>query len=544
MTHLVFLVRGAFRPFRCELPDDGEVLIGRGDGDAPTVQRDGDRCVVRLPDRSLSERHATLRLRGGEITVIDHSSRNGTYLRLEPSVPQPLDGGSLRLGADLTLHLDAARWDVPTRFDPPTAESLCDVLRARLGPRGAVVALGGAGEVAWRVEGEASPVVVRAEDPSRTLSSDDLAWARLVVNAFNTAVASARAAKGWRFTAVSPERRRVLAQCQRAAGTSLPVLILGPTGVGKDVLAQDLHDHSAHAEGPFVALNCAELSADRLESQLFGHARGAFTGAVSEQQGLVERAAGGTLFLDEVAEMPTEVQAKLLRYLESERGEYRRMGEARTRAARVRVIAATHRDITRDDSAFRRDLYFRLAGVVVHVPPAAQSDIDAIVREFVGRRDAEGIEVPRGDDLDRIAADAAQRTWSGGVRALRQSVERCLRMRDPALTWMQNWREACGAETVVTREPTMSEVPPAVVARLVSDVLFLAAACTAASRGALARGLGMTYQGVDQRLQSLGLSLADRAAVNRRYEESVTTLRETLARNPGLSGALQGALGA
>jgi len=546
MVTLVFLLEGAFRPLRHAFPDDCEVVVGRGgDGRQVTVSGDGSRFEVRAPAPSLSERHATLTVRGGRVTVVDHGSRNGTFQRIAAGLPRPLDA-PLWFGTELSLHLDDARWEVPDGLGATDAEALADFLGARLAGRGLAVELGGDAGHAWHLEGDARRLTVRPVDAARTVSGDDLTWVRLVVNAHNTAVASRAAAAPWGFTAVSAGRARALDQCRRAAPTRLPVLLLGPTGVGKDVLAQGLHDHAPWSRGPFVAVNCAELSPERLGSELFGHARGAFTGATADRAGLVETAAGGTLFLDEVGEMPAEVQAMLLRFLESERGEYRRMGDPRPRRALVRVVAATHRDLADPASAFRRDLYFRLAGVVVDVPAPAPDDVRAIARELFAQR-AGGRPAPAGAELEAIAADAARRPWAGGVRALRQAVDRCLQMRDPALPWADNWRAAAEGErpsSAPAPAPTGElDVSPAAASRALSDVIFLTQAAATDRRGELARRLGMTYQGVDQRLQAMGVSLDDRAAVERRLAEGTAALRALVAKSPGLAALLRGALG-
>ncbi len=545
MVTLVFLLKDAFRPLRHAFPDDCDIVVGRG-GDAHqvTVVGDGQRFEVRAPAVSLSEHHATLTVRAGQVTVVDPGSRNGTFQRIPAGRPRPLDT-PLWFGTELSLQLDDVRWDVPTEFDPLTAEGLAALLRARLQDRGLTVALGGDVGHAWHLEGDARLLTVRPADPSRTVSGDDLTWVRLVVNAYNTAVATRRAAVPWGFTALSAGRARALEQCRRAAPTRLPVLLLGPTGVGKDVLAQGLHEQSPRARGPFVAVNCAELSAERLGSELFGHTRGAFTGATADRVGLVEAAAGGTLFLDEVGEMPETVQAMLLRFLESERGEYRRMGDPRPRRALVRVVAATHRDLADPSSPFRRDLFFRLAGVVVDVPPPTPEDLRAIARELFLQR-AGPRAAPAGADLDALAAEAARTHWAGGVRGLRQAIDRCLQMRDPSRSWTDNWRSALEGERPSRVPPPPVgglDVQPATVSRALSDVIFLTAARETARRSELARRLGMTYQGVHQRLHALGLTLDDRDAVDRRLAEATAALRELVAKSPGLAALFQPALG-
>lgn len=545
MVTLVFLLKDAFRPLRHAFPDDCDIVVGRG-GEAHTVTVTGDRqrFEVRAPAASLSEHHATLTVRDGHVTVVDHGSRNGTFQRIDAGRARPLEA-PLWFGSELSLQRDDTRWNVPTDFDPLTAEQLAAVLRDHLQGRGLTVSLGGDDGHAWAITGDTRLLTVRPSDPSRTVSGDDLTWVRLVVNAYNTAVATRRTEARWHFTAVSAGRTRALQQCRRAAPTRLPVLLLGPTGVGKDVLAQGLHNHGPCAQGPFVALNCAELSPERLGSELFGHVRGAFTGATADHAGLIETASGGTLFLDEIGEMPEAVQAMLLRFLESEAGEYRRMGDTRLRRARVRIVAATHRDLTDPSCRFRRDLYHRLAGVVVDVPPPTPDDLRVIARELFQQR-AGTHTAPTGADLEAIAAEAARHRWPGGVRGLRQAVDRCLQMRDPTRSWADNWRLALEGErlshTALPPRLGALDVQPAAVSQALSELIFLSAAREPVDRTELARRLGMTYQGVHQRLKSLGLAHDDRAAIDRRAAETTATLRALVANSPGLAALLRALL--
>jgi two-component system, NtrC family, response regulator AtoC len=173
--------------------------------------------------------------------------------------------------------------------------------------------------------------------------------------------------------------QEVLATLERLAPTELTVTLIGETGTGKDVLAHTLHDYSARSEGPFVVFDCGAVAASLAESELFGHERGAFTGAHSSHPGAFERAHGGTLFLDEVGELPLELQPRLLRALEN-RG-VRRVGGTEYRPVDLRVVAATNRDLREQVAAgsFRKDLYFRLAAAVVSVPLLADLGRDDIV---------------------------------------------------------------------------------------------------------------------------------------------------------------------
>ena len=176
----------------------------------------------------------------------------------------------------------------------------------------------------------------------------------------------------------SPKMRAVLDTLSRAAASDAPVLLRGENGTGKTVLARTLHAQSQRRDGPFVVVNCPTLSEELLASELFGHAIGAFTGAVRDQPGRVEAAQSGTLFLDEIGEVSASLQAKLLRFLQDK--QFERIGESRTRRADVRVIAATNRDLDADvrSGRFREDLLYRLNVLEVHVPPLRERPEDVL----------------------------------------------------------------------------------------------------------------------------------------------------------------------
>jgi two-component system response regulator HydG len=205
------------------------------------------------------------------------------------------------------------------------------------------------------------------------------------------------------------------------------VLITGETGTGKELLARAIHYEGPRATGPFVEINCAAIPATLLESELFGHEKGAFTGAIATKPGLFELAHGGTLFLDEVATMPMELQTKLLRALESR--EIRRVGGQRTHHIEVRVIAATHGDlrsaIARGE--FREDLFYRLNVVALTLPPLRERalDVELLARVFLHRLSTRyGLPVP--PLTQAITAALHAHSWPGNVRELRNSIERAL----------------------------------------------------------------------------------------------------------------------
>jgi DNA-binding NtrC family response regulator len=227
------------------------------------------------------------------------------------------------------------------------------------------------------------------------------------------------------FLGTSAAVRRLAEEASRVQASDSPMLIQGETGTGKGVLAAWLHRHGPRSEEAFVDLNCATLSKDLLESELFGHEKGAFTGAISAKPGLLEVAHRGTLFLDELGDMDPAVQPKLLKVLEEKR--YRRLGEVRDRQVDVRLIAATHQDLAALVSikSFRHDLFYRVAAIPLVVPPL--------------RERAEDIPLLARDLLDRIAADLGRGrleitpaalaalgaySWPGNIRELRNVLER------------------------------------------------------------------------------------------------------------------------
>ncbi|MEP9386763.1 sigma-54 dependent transcriptional regulator [Mesorhizobium sp. KR9-304] len=212
----------------------------------------------------------------------------------------------------------------------------------------------------------------------------------------------------------------------RYAAHDLPVLITGETGSGKEVAARLLHQVSARAEQPFVAVNCAAIPAELLESEIFGHEKGAFTGAHQRHLGYAERAKGGTLFLDEIGDMPAALQAKLLRLIENEA--FTRLGGETPVAFRARIVAATHRDLAAGQAlGFREDLYFRLAVLPVEIPPLRQRPedivwlLDRFLENAIARSDA------RIRGFSALTEEAAlAHPWPGNVRELRNRVDRAV----------------------------------------------------------------------------------------------------------------------
>jgi transcriptional regulator with PAS, ATPase and Fis domain len=217
--------------------------------------------------------------------------------------------------------------------------------------------------------------------------------------------------------------RELFALLNRVAGTDATVLLAGETGTGKELLAEAVHQRSARAGGPFVVVDCGALPHELIGSELFGHVRGAFTGATNAKRGLIEEADGGTLFLDEVGELPLDLQPQLLRVLEKR--EVRPVGDTRSKKVSIRVIAATHRDLVASVKAgtFREDLYFRLAVVRANVPPLRKrkDDIPLLVHGILAE-----LKRPDFPLSTEMVAKLEAHDWPGNVRELRNVVERSL----------------------------------------------------------------------------------------------------------------------
>jgi DNA-binding NtrC family response regulator len=228
----------------------------------------------------------------------------------------------------------------------------------------------------------------------------------------------------------APKMRALFALLHRVAVTDTTVLLLGETGTGKEALAEAIHRNSRRAESPFIVVDCGSIPKELIGSELFGHARGAYTGAASDKQGLIEAANGGTLFLDEIGELALDLQPQLLRVLD--RRQVRRIGENRSIDVDIRVVAATHRDLRAMVRAgqFREDLYYRMAVVTAEVPPLRdrKSDIPMLASHFVKLLD-------RGDMAlsDHLLGELARHDWPGNVRELRNVVERALSLGESSI---------------------------------------------------------------------------------------------------------------
>ena len=221
--------------------------------------------------------------------------------------------------------------------------------------------------------------------------------------------------------------RRTMAQVERVAASETRVCILGETGTGKELVARTLHEHSSRASGPFITLNCAAVPAELIESELFGHEKGSFTGAAGRHVGKFEQAEHGTIFLDEIGDMPLHMQAKLLRVLEE--SEVERIGGEKPIRVDVRVLVATHRDLDQlvKENKFRQDLFHRIYVFPVYLPPLRdrREDIPSLVEHFAAQVSAQNGWKPV-PFTDEALAALQGHTWPGNVRELRNMVERLM----------------------------------------------------------------------------------------------------------------------
>ena len=470
---LVIHVEGGQPPsWVVDLPEDGEVTFGRSRG-----------ATVVLETEKVSRLHARFRRRGDRIEVEDLESRNGTRINGEKITgvrmlapgdeitigPATIFAGSaspivrrsrivdadafdLRLGAELD-HATRYRHRVTLAAlripDDKVAEALARSVRLmdlvgdyggdqfalllpRLSRDEAEVTLRRLIDEARGLDADVRAGVAIAPDDGTT--ADELfARSRAALRQSRTAGALVFGARPAPVTdsgtvvVQSPAMRRIYSLVERVADSSLSVLILGETGVGKEIVSEAIHLRSSRRNGPLIKINCASLPENLLESELFGHERGSFTGADRRKIGFFEAASGGTIFLDEIGEMQHNLQAKLLRVLE--RKVVTRVGGTDEIAVDVRVLAATHRDVESEVRAkrFREDLYFRLAGFTLAVPPLRDrgEEIVPLAEHFV-RQVAEELGQPAPTLTDDARTALRSHDWPGNVRELRNALERAV----------------------------------------------------------------------------------------------------------------------
>ncbi len=308
------------------------------------------------------------------------------------------------------------------------------------------------------------------------------------------------------FPTVSPRMEAVLKEARRIARSPAPILIMGETGAGKEVLARWIHGQSPESQGPFVALNCAALPENLAESELFGHVKGAFTGAEVNRKGKFVTADGGILFLDEIGDLPLPLQAKLLRVLEE--GAVEPVGADKNVTVNVRVIAATHRDLSAKvkDGSFREDLLFRISGFPLRVPPLRERPEDIV---FLAQRFLDEARIRQGWPAEMMGGDfraaIKERAWPGNVRELRWSVERAALLAGPGLPTPGQLGTSPVTAGDQTAAGSLEEARQDAECKAIREALATAGGNVAAT----ARILNLSRSRLYEKLAGLGLDPAD-----------------------------------
>ncbi|MBX3201263.1 MAG: sigma-54-dependent Fis family transcriptional regulator [Labilithrix sp.] len=305
---------------------------------------------------------------------------------------------------------------------------------------------------------------------------------------------------------LSPSMRELDRMVRAVAPKDVVVTLIGESGSGKEVVGRRIHELSKRRAGPFVPINCAAIPESLFESELFGHERGAFTGATERVRGKVEASSGGTLFLDELGELPLAMQAKLLRFLENRR--FMRVGGSTKVSVDTRLVCATLRPLEVEVEAgrFRPDLYYRIEGITLHLPPLRErpADIAPLAHQFIAELSAfHGVKPPK---LGRTALAALQRYgWPGNVRQLRNAMERTCLLRPGLPVRVQDLPRALQASAAASSEPsskthTLEVSLDQPLERTVQRLLLAALEVEGGNRSRAARRLGLSLRTVQRHL--------------------------------------------
>ncbi len=461
------VVLGSGLPVQHALPLEGEVVIGRSDA-----------STVRIDEDSISRRHAILRV-GERVTLEDLGSTNGSRVRERQlkrgDIAEIIPGEAFELGKVMCIvqrkggPVDKPRRNLKTHgYVEARVEEEIDkrdgasggIALARIHveghlPDGAlddavartlgvadIVGEYGPGELEvlfldvpqQQLEIRCDRLVLALKGHAKRASLGVAVWpqdglsAAALFEVANDRVQGARAGETSKPMVRGGAMDRLKKLIERVAKSDISIVLQGETGVGKEVIAREIHRASDRADRPFMGINCAALTETLLESELFGHEKGAFSGAVATKPGLLEVAEKGTVFLDEIAEMSPGIQAKLLRVLEER--QVLRVGGLSPRPIDVRFLAATHRDLEEEVAAgrFRQDLYFRLNGITLDIPPLRErvEEIEGLARGFL----LDACRRQKRLDTPRIAPDALALlrgyAWPGNVRELRNVIERAV----------------------------------------------------------------------------------------------------------------------
>jgi|JI10StandDraft_1071094.scaffolds.fasta_scaffold124430_2 two-component system response regulator AtoC len=550
----------AFLVVHVDLPDRGSNLVDLPDGVDVTFGRSRG-AVVTVDHASVSRLHAAVRRMGEVLEVEDLGSRNGTRVNGDKidGKRRLVHGDEIAVGpitAVVTItsglrRLDriapagagearlAAELDRAVRYRRPVTVALVrvvgdaglDLVARSLRPMDLLAEHAGDEHLVIlpeldRAAGEAT--VRRLVDGARALGATVTA-ASLVAPEDGTSVhgvvaalrGALRTGSHRRATTappvstgpivIDPAMRKLYAMVERIADAGMTVLILGETGAGKELVAEAIHRHSKRRERPLVKLNCAALTETLLESELFGHERGAFTGADRRKVGFFEAADGGTLFLDEVGEMPASLQAKLLRVLE--RRVITRVGGTAEIAVDVRVVCATHRDLDAEVALgrFRQDLLYRITGFTVVVPPLRDrpTEILPLAEQFARQAAAE-----MGRAAPTLTSDARAAlttyAWPGNVRELANAIERAMVLCDDALTAADLPDSIRDASAPVSAATAVGDVRGQ-IADVERAAIVAALAAEGDNQTRAARRLGLSRRALIYKMEKYGLKPPPRA---------------------------------